>query len=126
MTPQQETRVRDREETLCNEVLLRGKVTAVPEERVLPSGAVIVVARLSVRREPTAMTTGSKQTVDVIDCAAWSQRVSRSARAWQPGDLVEVEGALRRRFFRAGAGTGSRVEVEVLRARVLQRARRAG
>ena len=32
---------------------------------------------------------------------------------WQPGDVVEVEGAIRRRFFRAGGGAASRVEVEV-------------
>ena len=34
-----------------------------------------------------------------------------------PGDVVEVEGSLRRRFWRVGAGAASRSEVEVTRVR---------
>jgi single-strand DNA-binding protein len=37
--------------------------------------------------------------------------------AWTAGDLVEVEGALRRRFSRGAATTTSRYEVEVSSAR---------
>ena len=36
--------------------------------------------------------------------------------AWQVGDRVNVEGALRRRFYRAGEGSATRLEVEVLKA----------
>jgi single-strand DNA-binding protein len=35
----------------------------------------------------------------------------------QPGDIVEVRGSLRRRFWRAGPGAVSRTEVEVVRLR---------
>ena len=38
---------------------------------------------------------------------------------WRAGDVVEVEGALRRRFQRGGAGTSTRLEVEVLSGRLV-------
>jgi len=104
-----------------NVVRLRGKVTTAPEERELPSGARVVGVRLSVAREATPMTTGSRQTTDWVDCSAWGARVRRTVRSWQPGDVVELEGALRRRFTRAATGTATRLEVEVLSARRLVR-----
>ena len=97
-----------------NEVLVRGRMSAPAESRELPSGDVVVVFRVIVER---ARAGRERQRVDTIDCAAWTPRVQRSARSWQPGELVEVSGALRRRFRRADAGATSRVEVEVRRAR---------
>jgi single-strand DNA-binding protein len=49
-------------------------------------------------------------------------RVRRSALSWEPGDVVEVEGSIRRRFFRTGGGAASRVEVEVSAGRLVRRA----
>ena len=45
-----------------------------------------------------------------------------SVGRWRPGDLVDIDGALRRRFFRAEGRTATRVEVEVLGARLVERA----
>jgi single-strand DNA-binding protein len=42
--------------------------------------------------------------------------------AWQDGDVVEVEGALQRRFWRTGSGTASVCEVNCRRGRKLSRA----
>ncbi len=95
-----------------NRVTLRGRVTAEPAERTLPSGAVIVAVRLSMTRERTAMTAGSKATSDWVDCVGWSGRVRRAMRSWHAGDTVEVSGALRRRFFRTSAAATSIVEIE--------------
>jgi single-strand DNA-binding protein len=106
----------------ANLVRLRGKVSTAPEERELPSGTRIVTLRLSVGREPTPMTSGSKQTADWVDCSAWGPKTRRTVAAWQAGDVVEVEGALRRRFSRGEAGTSTRLEVEVLSARRVRRA----
>lgn len=106
-----------------NALTLRGRVASVPEQRELPSGTVITTFRLTVRRERTAMTAGSKATSDWMDCVAWTPRARRSVSGWRVGDAVQVEGALRRRFYRAGGGAASRVEVEVLSSRVLRRAR---
>jgi len=106
-----------------NLVRLRGRVSTGAAERVLPSGSVVVTLRLSVPREPSPMTKGSRQASDWVDCSAWGGRVRRAAAGWDVGDLVEVEGALRRRFYRGASGTATRLEVEVLAGRRVERAR---
>ncbi len=103
-----------------NEVRLRGRLSQDPEERVLPSGDSVWTFRLVVGR--TGERSGSRQTVDVLDCAVWSGRVLRSATSWRTGDVVEVAGAVRRRFFRAAGGAASRVEIEVASGRLIRRA----
>lgn len=95
-----------------NEVVLVGRVAAAPLERLLPSGDSLLTARVIVDRDASAQQ-HSSQRVDTIDCVAWTVRVQRSMRAWSPGDLVEVAGSIRRRFFRGGSGPVSRVEVEI-------------
>lgn len=106
-----------------NVVSLAGRVSSAPTERELPSGDRVVTFRIVMARERTPMTAGSKQVSDWVDCAAWGGRVRRSVATWQVDDLVEVEGALRRRFFRDARGASSRVEVEVLSARRVERPR---
>lgn len=103
-----------------NEVLLTGRVAALAETRELPSGDRLVTIRLIVDRDPTTQSR-SRQRVDTIDCVAWQRRVQRTLGAWTPGDLVEVTGAIRRRFLRGASGPASRVEVEVATARRLAR-----
>lgn len=114
----------DRDESLSetvagchNEVVLVGRLSAAPEERELPSGARLVTLRVVVDRPPAKASSGasSRRAVDAIDVACWSRRTQRSAAGMRPGDLVRVEGALRRRFFAAGAGRTSRYEVEAAR-----------
>jgi single-strand DNA-binding protein len=107
-----------------NEVSLTGRVGAAPEQRALPSGDVLVSFRLVVDRPPPRRERGP--TVDTIECAAWLGTVRRTVLAWSPGDVVEVTGALRRRFWRGGAGAVSRTEVEVLRAKRVAKAAPAG
>ena len=103
-----------------NEVRLVGRVSQDPEERVLPSGDSLWTFRLVVAR--TGDRGESRQTVDVLDCAVWGGRVLRSIARWKAGDVVEVGGAVRRRFFRGAGGTASRVEVEVSTGRLIRRA----
>jgi single-strand DNA-binding protein len=95
-----------------NEVVLVGRLSTTAEERELPSGDVVVSWRLVVERPPDAERNG----IDVLDCAAFGARVRRAAMKWQPGTQIQVEGALRRRFWRSPSGTASRYEVEVSRA----------
>lgn len=101
-----------------NEVRLVGRVSQAPEERVLPSGDVLWTCRVVVPRPASS----GRVTVDAIECAAWSPRARRSVASWQPDDVVEVSGAVRRRFFRAAGGPASRVEVEIARGKVIRRA----
>jgi single-strand DNA-binding protein len=106
-----------------NQVCLAGRVSSAPVTRDLPSGDRVVTFRIVVGRERTPMTARSKQASDWVDCAAWSGRARRSAGSWQVGDHVEVEGALRRRFFRYSGGPSTRLEVEMITGRCLSRAR---
>lgn len=103
----------------ANEVRLVGRVSRPPDERVLPSGDVVWTFRVVVGREPGGR---SRQSVDALECAAWTARARRSVRVWSEGDVVEVTGSLRRRFFRAGAAVSSRVEVEMASGRLIRRA----
>ncbi|HET6626511.1 MAG TPA: single-stranded DNA-binding protein [Nocardioidaceae bacterium] len=102
--------------------MLRGRVASPPLERLLPSGDTIVTFRMVLTRDKSPMTSKSRQTSDWVDCAAWGGRVRRSVGSWRVDDVVEVEGALRRRFFRADGRTSTRVEVEVLSGRIAERA----
>lgn len=101
-----------------NRVHLAGRVSGEPRERELPSGDRIVTFVVVVARDRPR----GRQRVDVIDCVAWDGRARRTVSRWRDGDVCEVEGALRRRFYRAGETTASRVEVEVAGARLIRRA----
>jgi single-strand DNA-binding protein len=104
-----------------NEVHLVGRLAAPPESRELPSGDVLVSFRLVVGRGPRGARRGASArtpTVDTLDCAVWRADLQRRAARLDEGDVLEVHGSLRRRFWRSGAGTpASRSEVEVLRLR---------
>lgn len=109
-----------------NEVVLVGRVAAPAVERELPSGDWLASFRVVVDRPAAAPRADGARavTVDALDCTGWSAGVRRTARTLAPGDVVEVSGALRRRFWRSGAGAASRTEVEVLGLRRLARAPR--
>ena len=106
-----------------NEVLLVGRVSAAPEERELPSGDVLVTWRVVVGRLPGRPPPDGVRapTVDTLDCVAWTASARRAAAALVADDVVEVSGALRRRFWRAGSGAVSRCEVEVSSVRRISR-----
>ena len=101
-----------------NSVHLVGRVTATGEPRELPSGDTVVTLRVVVPREERRGQ--ARAGVDTIDVACWSAAARRSAARCAVDDHVEVQGALRRRFFRAGGSVASRYEVE---ARTLSRRR---
>ena len=102
-----------------NVVRLVGRVSGVPEEVSLPSGDTVWNFRLVVERPAERSRPG--QTVDTLDCAVWSGRTRRSVASWGAGDVVELEGAVRRRFYNAAGGKASRYEVEVSRGKVIRR-----
>ena len=102
-----------------NDVVLRGRLAAPAEVRTLPSGDTLVSFRLVVRRpEPRAR----GQSTDTLPCITYERALQRRVTAWQAGDVVEVEGALQRRFWRiAGGGTASVTEVNCRRGRKVPR-----
>lgn len=115
---------------LVNDVRLVGRLTGEPVTVELPSGDTLVTFRISVPREPVvngpaAGAGGAGQAkgrgVDSVPCTAWIPRLRRGVLTWRAGDLVEVSGAVRCRFFQAGGATRSRVEVEASAARIIRR-----
>ena len=103
-----------------NEVRVAGRISAGPVERVLPSGDVLWTFRVVVPR--AAGRAGARPGVDALECAVWGGRVRRSVASWRQGDVVEVSGAVHRRFFRVAGGAASRFEIDVAAGRLIRRA----
>jgi single-strand DNA-binding protein len=102
-----------------NEVRLVGRLTAEARERDLPSGDRILLFRLVTDRPPErgrgARGSDGVRRVDAIECVAWRADVRRRMSTAAVGTWWEVQGVLRRRFWRGAAGPASRMEVEVQR-----------
>jgi single-strand DNA-binding protein len=115
----------DVEIAACNEVVLVGRLAAAAEHRELPSGDMVTTWRLVVDRPPAKRRVPEgvrPPTIDTLECEAWLSAIQRSAAGWAAGDILAVEGALRRRFWRAPNGTGSRYAIEVSKAKRLAKA----
>jgi single-strand DNA-binding protein len=104
-----------------NEIRLVGRVAAEPIATTLPSMDELVSVRLVIERPPRTPASKRKKIVDTVLCVAWTPFERRRLRMWAPGDIVEVEGSLRRRFWRTEQGPRNRYEVEVTRASCLAR-----
>lgn len=91
-----------------NDVVLVGRLSGEAQARELPSGDELVSFRVVVERKDSG--------VDTIDCVAFKAEVRRKVQRWNSGDILEVHGSLRRRFWRTGAGPASRTEVEIASA----------
>lgn len=97
-----------------NDVVLRGRLSAPPELRPLPSGDTLLLFKLVVRREDPRPR-GPKS--DVLTCVSYRPTLQRYAAAWAPDDVIEVEGSLQRRFWRTATGTAVAYEVHCRRGR---------
>lgn len=93
-----------------NEVAIAGLIAESAEERELAGGTLAVRWTLRVPRE--AERGGGS---DLIDCVALDPQLRERALLWGQSAPLEVWGAIRRRFFRPGGRTATRVEVEVFR-----------
>jgi single-strand DNA-binding protein len=110
-----------------NQVRLVGRLAAAPRLRELPSGDTVWNLRVVVERPPLPPGRDRpRQRVDSLECAVWAGRLKKQVERWEAGDVVDVSGALRRRFFRAGGATVSRVEVELTGGRRVQRVTGSG
>lgn len=106
----------------CNEVRLVGRLGVGRREVTLPSGDPVVSFHLVVSRAHGGGRARERRprepTVDTLACAAWTSRCRRTVLGAQPGDVLEVDGALRRRFRRTvGGSPTSFYEIEVSRVR---------
>lgn len=105
-----------------NSVIIVGRLSAPPERKELPSGDVLWTWRMVVNRPKShhSVKASQKAAVDTIDCTTFSKTLGRSAEKWEKDAVLEVAGALRRRFFKTPTGTGSRYEVECHAAKKLK------
>lgn len=94
------------QESAVNAVFLAGTLTDPAQERALAGGVKVVRWTLRVLRDPDRVGT------DLIDCVALDEDLQLRALRWPQGGSLFVEGAIRRRFFRSGGRTITRVEVE--------------
>jgi single-strand DNA-binding protein len=89
---------------------------------MLPSGDVVLSCRVVIDRPVRDRGPQGRVRVDALDCSIWSATLRRRMSTWVDGDVVEVTGVLRRRFWQTGSGAQSRIEVEVRKAKRLARA----
>ncbi|WP_158566803.1 single-stranded DNA-binding protein [Actinomadura craniellae] len=100
-----------------NQVTLIGRLAGEPSWKALPGGGEVVTWRMIIDR-PVAG--AGRRVVDTIPCASFDERVGGFADTWRAGDLIEVRGVLRRRFWTGPGGVrASRIEVHVHDADVL-------
>jgi single-strand DNA-binding protein len=83
-----------------NVAVVRGTCSSPAEVRELPSGDVLVQLQITTRVAGHGMSVP----VSVVQPAVWVERADT-------GDELIVVGHVRRRFFRAGGATASRVEI---------------
>lgn len=108
-----------------NVVRLRGRVTQPPDLRSLPSGDEVVSLNLTVDRDEDTRDTLPVQLGPVPprgrrpNPGQPGRRLLRIAQRLGPGDLVEVDGWLRRRWWDTAAGRRSRIEVAATDLRVV-------
>ena len=93
------------------EVRLRGRLADAPAYRQMPSGDLLATFRVTVARPP------DQRGVDSVDCVSARPIVRAALQTAAVGDTLDIDGALRRRFWRSPTGTASRyaVDVSVLR-----------
>jgi single-strand DNA-binding protein len=84
-----------------NVAVVWGACSSPPEVRVLPSDQRLAQLQLTTRVDGRALSVP----VSVLDPPSWLEELDA-------GDELVVLGPVRRRFFRAGGATASRVEIE--------------
>lgn len=97
-----------------NVVVLAGRLSDVPEERVMPSGDRVTRLRLFVPE--------SGKRVLPLPVSAWDKLARQACEGLAKGDPVLVRGQLIRRFFRDGGGGRSVTEVVATEVKKLEAA----
>lgn len=93
-----------------SEVRVRGRLSGAAPV-TLPSGDEVITFRVIVDRDARQRGPAGKVRVDALECVAWTAVARRKIAAYRDGDVIEVDGWLQRRFWRAGAVPASRTEI---------------
>ncbi|MCO6007964.1 single-stranded DNA-binding protein [Actinoallomurus purpureus] len=106
-----------------NEIVLIGRLSGVPEWKALPGGGQVAVWRLIVEHQDAR---SPQDAIDTIRCITYDPSLQPGVRDWRHGDVIEVRGALRHRFWRGPAGPRGLYEVEATVAIRRHHAERGG
>lgn len=96
-----------------NEIVLVGRLSGEPEWRALPDDRQVAVWRLIVEHQDAR---SPQDSIDTIRCVSYDPVIQSDVRTWSHGDVIEVRGALRHRFWRGPAGPRGLYEVEAANA----------
>jgi len=88
-----------------NDILVRGRLTGLAQEKELPSGDKVSEFRIVVTRP-------DRDGVDTLDIAAWSSVLRRKSLSLKRDEWIEVQGSIRRRFWKGPHGLASRWQIE--------------
>ena len=97
---------------MLNNVILMGRLTAVPELKHTQSDVSVTSFTLAVERNFADKQSGQRQT-DFIDVTAWRQTAEFICKYFGKGQLVAVQGAIQTRSYEDKDGN-KRKAVEVL------------
>lgn len=103
-----------------NEVRLVGRLGSSMDVRELPSGTSLT--NFSVVIERSAREIHGRTKVDTIACQTTRTALATRVSRLEPGQEIEIVGALRRRFWKSGTGLASATEVDVRQLNVVRRA----
>ena len=97
---------------MINNVVLMGRLTAVPELKTTQSG--ISTVRFSVAVERRYNKQGEERQTDFIDCVAWRQTAEFVSKYFNKGSMIAVEGSIQTRNYEDKNGNKRKaVEVQV-------------
>lgn len=96
-----------------NEIVLVGRLSGEPEWRALSDDRQVAVWRLIVEHRDAR---SPQDGIDTIRCVSYDSAIQADVRTWSHGDVVEVRGALRHRFWRGPTGPRGLYEVEAASA----------
>lgn len=78
---------------MINKVIIMGRLTAAPDIRQTPSGAVVAKFTVAINRQYVDKQTGERQ-ADFISVNAWSKTAEFVSKYFTKGSMIIVEGEL--------------------------------
>lgn len=103
----------DSDTAMVNDVHLVGRVSSLPISRIFPSGDEVVEFRITIERKSGYRSITGRKEVDSLELGAWKARERRKALKLVPGDFVNVQGSVHRRFWSSPKGLSSRWQIEI-------------
>ena len=97
---------------MINNVVLMGRLTAVPELKTTQSG--ISTVRFSIAVERRYNKQGEERQTDFVDCVAWRQTAEFVSKYFNKGSMIAVVGSIQTRNYEDKNGNKRKaVEVQV-------------